>query len=296
MKKDLVFEIGTEEVPAGYIPGALSSLEGFLRKNLDGSRLGFDGITTLGTPRRLALIVKGLEDSQKDARVEFRGPQIKAAYDAAGRPTNALIGFAKAQGVELEDLKSVKTEKGEYVYAVKEIRGEKTSRILPAILNNAISRDFFPKSMRWGSHEISFARPVHWILALYDGETMEFCWGHIKSSALTYGHRFLTAEGVAKRPAPIRVQSASTYLFQLKAACVIADPEERKRIISEGLEKASSEAGGRIIPDAALLEEVSYLCEYPVVLRGAFDREFLTLPCDVVINVMREHQRYFSVT
>lgn len=295
MKKDLIFEIGTEEVPAGYIPGALSYLEGFLRKELETSRLGFDAIIALGTPRRLALIVQGLEDSQKDAVVEARGPQIKAAYDAQGRPTGALLGFARAQGVEPKDLKSVKTEKGEYVYAVKEIKGEPAARILPLILNNALSRDFFPKSMRWGAHGISFARPVHWILALYDGEPIEFTWGHIKSSALTYGHRFLSALGADKRPAPIRVESASTYLSQLREACVIADPEERKKIITEGLEKAGAEARGSIIPDATLLEEVGYLCEYPVVLRGSFDREFLALPREVVINVMREHQRYFSV-
>ncbi|MBI5826294.1 MAG: glycine--tRNA ligase subunit beta [Deltaproteobacteria bacterium] len=266
-----------------------------MRKELETSRLGFDGITALGTPRRLALIVKGLEDSQKDAVVETRGPQIKAAYDDAGKPTGALLGFARAQSVDPKDLKSIKTEKGEYVYAVKEIKGEHTSKILPGILNNALSRDFFPKSMRWGAHGVSFARPVHWILALFDGETVEFTWGHIKSSALTYGHRFLTAQGADKRPAPIKVEGASTYLSQLRAACVIADPEERKKIITEGLEKAGAEAGGEIIPDAALLEEVGYLCEYPVVLRGSFDGEFLALPCDVVINVMREHQRYFSV-
>ncbi len=295
MKKDLIFEIGTEEVPAGYIPAALSYLEGFLRKELDTGRLCFDGITALGTPRRLALTVKGLEDSQKDAVVEARGPQIKAAYDAQGKPTGALLGFARAQGVEPKDLKSVKTEKGEYVYAVKEVKGEPAAKILPRILNNALSRDFFPKSMRWGAHGVSFARPVHWILALYDSETIEFTWGHIKSSALTYGHRFLTARGAEKRPAPIRVEGASTYLSQLRAACVLADPEERKRVITQGLEKAAAEAGGEIIPDAALLEEVGYLCEYPVVVRGTFDREFLALPREVVINVMREHQRYFSV-
>lgn len=295
MKKDLLLEIGTEEIPARFIPRALKSFESILSKNLQGARFDFKGITTFGTPRRLALIVKGLEDTQPDARVEQRGPQTRAAYDAQGNPTNALIGFARSQGVEVGDLKTVKTDKGEYVYAVKDVKGEPASKILPGILKDTISQEIFPKSMRWGAHDITFARPIHWIAALYDGTEVEFELGHIKSSRTTLGHRFLTADKKTKRPKSVSILNAGAYLKQLKKAWVIADPEERKAIISEGLHTAARDAGGAVVPDEGLLEEVTYLCEYPLVVRGSFGEEFLGLPRDVVINTMREHQRFFSV-
>ncbi len=293
MAKDLLFEIGTEEIPAGFVPRALSSLEGFLRKNLESKRLSFSSIRTLGTPRRLTLIVEGLSESQPDARLEMRGPQKKAAFDDKGNPTGALMGFAKAQGVDVKDLKEIKTDKGEYLYAIKEVKGRQTSDILPEVLMGTISQDFFPKSMRWGSHDISFARPVHWILALYGGKTIDLAWGHIRSSSSTFGHRFLSTGG--SRPAPIEIKDVNDYIAKLKAAHVIADPEERKRLIREGLEKSAKDARGEVLPDEGLLEEVAYLVEYPVVLRGSFDKEFLDLPRDVVVNAMREHQRYFSI-
>ncbi len=295
MKKDLIFEIGTEEIPAGFIPKALGSLSGFLKKKLESARLSFDSVKTLGTPRRLTVIVEGLGDKQPDMSLEAKGPQLKAAYDAEGKPTGALLGFARSQGVEVSKLRTIKTDRGEYVSAVKKIKGLKTPEVLPEILSSALSGDFFPKSMRWGGYDVSFARPVHWILAVYGGKTVPFQWGHIKSSNATYGHRFLGAKGRSSRPKPIKVGSVDSYLEGLRAARVIADPEERKRIIAEGLDKAAKEAGGSVLPDEGLLEEVSCLVEYPVVLRGSFSGEFLEIPRDVIINAMREHQRYFSV-
>ncbi|HXI09412.1 MAG TPA: glycine--tRNA ligase subunit beta, partial [Thermodesulfobacteriota bacterium] len=295
MKKDLIFEIGTEEIPAGFIPKALGSLSGFLKKKLESARLSFDTVKTLGTPRRLTVIVEGLGDKQPDMSLEAKGPQLKAAYDAEGKPTGALLGFARSQGVEVSKLRTVKTDRGEYVSVVKKIKGLKTSEVLPEILSSALSGDFFPKSMRWGVYDVSFARPVHWILAVYGGKTVPFQWGHIKSSNATYGHRFLGAKGRSSRPKPIKVGSVDSYLEGLRAARVIADPEERKRIIAGGLDKAAKEAGGSVLPDEGLLDEVACLVEYPVVLRGSFSSEFLDIPRDVIINAMREHQRYFSV-
>jgi len=295
MKKDLVFEIGTEELPAGFVPRALVSLSGFLSKRLESARLSFDSIKTLGTPRRLTLIVEGLEDKQPDMKLEVKGPQLRAAYDAGGKPTPALLGFARSQGVDIAKLKTVKTEKGEHISVVKKIKGVKTSKVLPEILSGTLSEDFFPKSMRWGAYDVSFARPVHWILSVYGGATVKFNWGHIKSSNATYGHRFLGEKGKNARLKPIKATSIESYLAGLRAAHVIADPEERKRIIAEGLEKAAVAAGGAVLPDPGLVEEVSNLVEFPVVLRGSFSTEFLEIPRDCIINAMREHQRYFSI-
>lgn len=294
MSKDLLFEIGTEELPARVVPRALAALEGFLRKNLETRRLGFSSIRTLGTPRRLTLIVEGLVDRQPDSRVELKGPQKKAAYDAEGRPTAALLGFARSQGLDLADIRLVQTDRGEYATATKEIKGEQTAKILPEALLETISQEFMPKSMRWGSYDIAFSRPIHWIVAVYGTSKVPFSYGHIESSDVTYGHRFLS-EKAGGRPAPIRVGSVGSYLKGLEAAFVIPDPERRKKAIREGVELAAKEAGGEVLPDEGLLEEVAYLVEYPVVLRGSFEDEFLSLPRDIVVNAMREHQRYFSV-
>jgi len=281
MAKDLLFEIGTEEIPA--------ALEGFLRKGLESRKLSFKAIRTLGTPRRLTLIVEGLDEKQADAVIEVKGPQLKAAYDASGKPTGALLGFAKSQGIDINAIKSVKTDKGEYVAATKELKGEETAKILPEVITSALSQEFLPKSMRWGSYDISFSRPIHWLLLIFGGKPVELSYGHLKSSDVTYGHRFLSDKS------PIKVSSIDSYVDSLRKASVIPDPAERKGIIAEGIERSAKEAGGTVVPDEGLLEEVAFLVEYPVVLRGSFDKEFLDLPRDIVVNAMREHQRYFSI-
>ncbi|MBI5562117.1 MAG: glycine--tRNA ligase subunit beta [Deltaproteobacteria bacterium] len=290
MAKDLIFEIGTEELPAAFIPKALASLEAFLRKTFEANRLNCASIRPLGGPRRLAFIAEGLDERQGDATVEVKGPQKKAAFDASGNPTPALIGFARSQGVEIKDMKTVASDKGEYAYAVKEIKGRDTLALLPDILRETVSQEVFAKSMRWGSHEVSFARPVHWLCAVYGGIPVEFEWGHIKSGSVTFGHRFHSG----KRPIP--VDGASSYVEGLRAAFVIADPAERKAIITEGIQKAAKDAGGCLVDDPGLIDEVTFLTEFPVVVRGGFDAEFLKLPSGVVVNAMREHQRYFSLT
>ncbi|MEE9613432.1 MAG: glycine--tRNA ligase subunit beta, partial [Thermodesulfobacteriota bacterium] len=292
MAKDLLLEIGTEELPAGFIPVALAALEALAKRELDAGRLSFKGMRTLGTPRRLALIVEGLEEKQPDTKVEQKGPHKKAAYDNDGKPTKALLGFARSRGVDVGELKTVKTEKGEYLYAIKEVKGERTVKVLPAILEAVVSGLTFPKAMRWGEHGISFARPVHWILSLYGKTTVPFTFGHIKSGPHTRGHRFLKPKGGGK---PIKVDGVKTYLEGLRKNFVIADPAERKELIAKGLEKEAKKIKGEILPDEGLLDEVVNLVEYPVVVKGSFDKEFLDLPAEVVINAMREHQRYFSV-
>ncbi len=286
--KDLLFEIGAEEIPAGFVPGALTSFEAVLRKRLAAARLSFKGIRAAGTPRRLVLMVEGIPEAQEDATVEVKGPQKKAAFDENARPTKALEGFLRAQGVTMEELKVVKTAKGDCVCALKRIKGEKTLSLLPEMLKAVIMENVFPKSMRWASFDVSFARPVHWIAALYGGAAVDFEFGPVKSAGHTFGHRFLSS-------GPLNVSSIQEYIEALRKNFVVLDPIERRQIIKKGLDESAAQAGGEILPDDALVEEVSFLVEYPVVLKGAFDREFLALPRDVVINAMREHQRYFSV-
>lgn len=290
MKNDLLFEIGTEELPAGFVPKALKTLEGFLKKNLDAERLTYDNIKSYGTPRRLALIVEGLIDKQTDVRLEVKGPQKKAALDANGSPTKALEGFLKSQAVEFKDIVFVKTDKGEYASFTKDVAGRKTIDILPEILKDTLSQELYHKAMRWSDHDVSFTRPVHWLVAKYANDTIPFEWGHIQSSSTTLGHRF---SGEPKKP--VEIANASAYLDALKKAFVIADPAERKKTITEGVTQCAKDSGGRLIEDNDLIDEVTFLVENPVILRGSFDLEFLNLPRPVVINAMREHQRYFSI-
>lgn len=294
--KDLLFEIGTEELPARYIPAALKAYKEFLEKSFNGLGLAFLRVETFGTPRRLTLVVRGLMDVQPDRRVEVRGPRVAAAYDKEGRPTKTLEGFAGAQGVDVKDIKRAASPRGEVVMAVKEVKGGKTITLIPEILEKTLSRDVFPKSMRWADHDITFARPVHRILALYGAQVVDVNFGHLRSADFTVGRRFVSAggsSGVEGRG--LKVDSVQGYFRALKENGVVVDPEERKKIISEGLKEKAREAGGEVMADTALLEEVAYLVEYPVVVLGSFEEAFLKLPREVIINAMRSHQRYFSV-
>ncbi|MDH4227214.1 MAG: glycine--tRNA ligase subunit beta [Deltaproteobacteria bacterium] len=288
MAKDLILELGSEELPARFINPSLAALKTGLEKALKEHNIAFASLETYGTPRRLAAIIKGLEEKQADSVLEARGPSKQAAFDKDGNPTNALIGFAKSHNVKPADVKTIKTEKGEYVCISKKIKGKKTSEILPALLKNAVEKLTFPKSMHWGSFDVTYGRPLHWILAMYGTSKVEFDYGHIKSSNTTCGHRF-------KSPAKIKITSASAYLKSLKKAFVLADIEERKAIIHKNLKIEAEKSGGEVLYDDGLMEEVANLVEYPTVVKGCFEKEFLTLPRQVVINAMREHQRYFCV-
>ena len=304
MAEDLLLEIGSEELPAGFIGPALASLTESIKKGLLSARLGHGQVRAFSTPRRLVVIVTSVEARQEDAIVEQRGPNKKAAFDSDGNPTKALLGFARAQGVKPEDLKTVTTDKGEHMVAVKELKGEKTERLLPEILTAAAASLNFPKAMRWGDHDMVFARPVHWLLALYGKKPITVSLGHLKSGTVTRGHRFAKGKGqkqkslkgdkAAIKPG-IKIDTPGAYIEVLRKAHVIADPVERRAIIEEALDREAAGTGGALLPDPDLLEEVTNLVEYPLVLMGSFDEEFLDLPRQVVIGAMREHQRYFSV-
>ncbi|MGD0915906.1 MAG: glycine--tRNA ligase subunit beta, partial [Thermodesulfobacteriota bacterium] len=286
--KELLMEIGTEEIPAGFVSQALIDLERLARKELEANRINFEGVKTLGTPRRLVLVVESVSEKQKDVELKKLGPSKQAAFDSGGKPTKAAIGFAKSQAVPVESLELIETEKGTYVAAVKREAGKPTLQLLSAILPRLILSIPFQKSMRWADVSIRFARPIHWILALFGGETIPFEIGMVQSSNVTYGHRFM-------HPGPIQVNDFRSYLQKTREASIIVDPAERKKMIEDMLVSVAASASGKVLRDEELLNEVNFLVEYPVALCGSFGGEFLSLPREVVIHSMKEHQRYFPV-
>jgi len=286
--KELLLEIGTEEIPAGFIPQALNDLESLSKKEFEANRIDFKGIRTLGTPRRLVLFIEFLSEKQRDVETKKIGPSKQAAFDSKGSPTPAAIGFARSQSVSVESLKLIQTEKGEYVCAFKEEPGRPTLELLPSILPRLILNLPFQKSMRWAEVPIRFARPIHWILALFGGEIVPFEMGNVQSGNVTYGHRFM-------HPGSFTVKDFKSYLGKTKEAYVIVDPLERKTRIEEEMIHEGASVKGKVLRDEDLLNEVNFLVEYPVALCGKFDPKFLMLPREVVTHSMKEHQRYFPL-
>jgi glycyl-tRNA synthetase beta chain len=286
--KELLLEIGTEEIPAGFIPQALNDFETLARKELKTNRIDFEGVKTLGTTRRLVLVIESLSEKQSDVEVKKIGPSKQAAYDSKGDPTKAAIGFAKSQSVPIESLILIQTEKGEYICAVKEETGRPTFELLSTLLPNLILSIPFQKSMRWADVSIRFARPIHWVLALFGGEVVPFEIGNVRSGNVTYGHRFMHS-------GPILVNHFHSYLQKMREAFIIVDPAERKKRIEEAMDREATSVNGKILRDEELLNEVNFLVEYPVALCGNFDKTFLSLPREILIHSMKEHQRYFPV-
>ncbi len=288
MAKDLLFEIGTEELPARFIGPALKELRRLAQEELKALSLEFEGLKTLGTPRRLTLYVAGLAERQPDRVEEIMGPPKKAAFDQEGNPTRAAFGFARKQGVSVADLRIKETPKGPYVYVEKKIPGQKTEDLLPDLLKKLITELPFPKSMRWGNYKIRFARPIRWLLAIYGRKTISFKIAGVSSNNLTYGHRFMA-------PDPIEVTGLVDYVKKLREAFVIVDPEERLARTLDEITDAALLARGRILEDRELLEENANLVEFPYATLGSFEEKFLALPRPVLITAMREHQRYFAL-
>ncbi len=286
--KELLLEIGTEEIPAGFIPQALMDLESLAKKELEASRIDFNGMKTLGTPRRLVLMLESVSEKQRDEETKKIGPSKQAAFDEKGNPTKAAIGFAKSQSVPVQSLTLVHTDKGEYVSAVKKETGRPAFEVLSFLLPKWVLSVPFQKSMRWADVSIRFARPIHWILALFGGEVVPFEVGNIQSGNRTYGHRFMHA-------GPISVNDVQSYLQKTREAFVIVDPAERKKRIEEGMIREGARVSGKILKDEELLDEVNFLVEYPVALCGTFDNKFLSLPREILVHSMKEHQRYFPL-
>ncbi|MCX5830586.1 MAG: glycine--tRNA ligase subunit beta [Deltaproteobacteria bacterium] len=289
MGKELLLEIGTEEIPAAFLPQARRDLEEMIRKELAAQVIPHGAIITMATPRRLFLCVAEVAEKQSERIIEKLGPAKRAAFDAQGNPTPAAQGFARGQGVEISALETIVTEKGEYLVSRKKITGAETKTLLPQIIPALIAALPFRKSMRWADFELRFARPIHWLLALYGGETIPFALENIQSGNLSYGHRFLS-------PAPFKVSSLADYLTGTRENFVIADPEERRRIILADAEKEAQSLGGKVFYDQDLLDTITYIVEYPTVISGSFDVAYLALPKEVLITSMMTQQKYFPLT
>ncbi|MCB2182851.1 MAG: glycine--tRNA ligase subunit beta [Desulfobulbaceae bacterium] len=289
MDNELLLEIGTEEIPAGYIQPALKFLKERMTSILQELTLSFDTIETAATPRRLTLCVSGLISEQPDRKEEVMGPPKKAAFDNNNQPTKAALGFAASRGASLEDVQIVTTPKGEYLMLVQEHKGEKTSDLLGRLLPEFILSVPFPKSMHWGSYKENFARPIQWLLCLFEGKVVEFSINDLSAGKTTRGHRFMA-------PELIEIKDFNDYKKGLRNHFVLADIDERRELVSREVTKAASESGGAIVPDDELLDTVTNLVELPVGVGGTFDEKFLALPKEVLITSMRVHQKYFTVS
>lgn len=288
MQQELLFEIGTEEIPAGYINPAIDNLARLLTSRLAELGLSHGEVRTAATPRRLAVSIAGLESAQADRREEILGPPKAASFDAEGKPTKAAEGFARSKGASLDDLRVASTPKGEYLLVVVERKGEQTAALLPMVLSEAIAKLPFPKSMRWGAGKSSFARPVQWLLASYGGEVVPCHVNEVASGLATRGHRFMA-------PATLEPKTFAGYLDSLRQAHVLADLTERREAVRQEVAGAAKRLGGQILPDEELVEIVTNLVEKPHAVCGSFDPKFLAVPKEVLITSMRENQKYFAV-
>lgn len=289
MAKELLLEIGTEEIPAAFLPKALKDIERIVKKEFSENRIRYGTITTMGTPRRLVLCVKEVAEKQDDQLIEKVGPATRAAFDDEGNPTKAAMGFARGQGLEVSELETITNDKGEYLCARKKVIGEDTGAFLSDALPRLITSIPFQKSMRWMNLDLRFARPIHWILALFGGEVVPFKLENITSGARSFGHRFMSPEF-------FEVSDFEDYLEKTNDHHIIADPEKRKSIIIEEARKAANDVAGEVLENEDLLNEVTFLVEYPSVVLGNFDREYLDLPKEVLTTSMIKHQKYFPVT
>ena len=283
-----LLEIGTEDLPARFMPPEIQQLKENTRKILNENHVRFSEIRTYVTPRRLAAIVEGIPSMQEDRAKEVFGPSRKVAFDENGNPTKALTGFALGQGVSVESLTIKSKDKGEYVVAVLEEKGVQVREILPGISREIVLSIHLPKSMKWGNNSIKFVRPIRWLMALFDNEVVGFEIDGIKSTNLTRGHRFLS-------PAAFQLKEISSYRRLLANNCVVVDHEERKRIILTKMEGLLALIGERHIDDKELLDTVADLVEYPVPVLATFSGEYLKLPKELLITVMKGHQKYFAV-
>lgn len=289
MSAELFLEIGTEEIPAGFLPVAMADLERLLRKELQGANIPFEAVRTYATPRRIAAAVTGVAMEQARQELLVTGPSVKVAFDAEGKPTRAAEGFARSNGVDVSQLSTMETDKGAYIYVSRVIEGSPTADRLPEILSRTIASIPFRKSMRWKDLDVRFARPVHWIVALFDGAVVPFSFGILESGNVSRGHRFMA-------PEHFPVQGEKSWIAECERRFVIPDPAKRKEIIAREVERLAHAAGGEVNRDDALLEEVTYLVEDPTALMGGFEEKYLELPRELLITSMRGHQRYFTLS
>jgi len=289
--KTLLLEIGTEEMPARFMLPALEQLRDLVAKTLTELRLQHGQIRTMGTPRRLVAIVSEVAETQTPIVREIRGPAKHIAFDPQGNPTKAAEGFARSQGVSVQDLIVKATEKGEFVFAVK--REEQPAlEVLSEALPQIIRSLSFPKTMRWEESGLRFGRPIRWILALLGEDVIPFEIAGVRSDRVTYGRRFTGGQSIGKR---ITLQNADDYEKALEDAHVVVDHERRRELVKLQVQEAAQSVGGVAVMPDELVDEVTFLVEEPVALVGHFDERYLELPSEVLVTVMQHHQRYFPV-
>ncbi len=284
MAKDLLFEIGAEEIPAGFMPNILGQLKQLAETKLNDAHLPFESIATYGTPRRLALIVKGLADTSAEISERHKGPSASIAYDADGNATKAAIGFARGKGLDVADLV---VEDG-YIYAETKTAGVPAKDIVTEMLPQLITGLNFPKSMHWGNLDAKFVRPVRWLVALLDEEVIPVEFATVQSGNVSRGHRFLGAD-------EITIKNAASYVEALKENFVMVDQDARRELISKQLHDIAASKNASIVWDDDLLEEINYLVEWPTALCGGFEESYLALPDAAIITPMKDHQRYFPL-
>ncbi|MED4645862.1 glycine--tRNA ligase subunit beta [Bacillus inaquosorum] len=285
-KQDLLLEIGLEEMPARFLNESMVQLGEKLTGWLTEKNINHGEVKLFNTPRRLAVFVKDVAEKQADIKEEAKGPAKKIALDADGNWTKAAIGFSKGQGANVEDLYIKEVKGTEYVFVQKFQAGQETKSLLPE-LSGLVTSLHFPKNMRWGNEDLRYIRPIKWIVALFGQDVIPFSITNVESGRTTQGHRFLGHE--------VSIESPSAYEEQLKGQHVIADPNVRKQMIQSQLEAMAAENNWSIPVDEDLLDEVNHLVEYPTALYGSFESEFLSIPEEVLVTTMKEHQRYFPV-
>lgn len=285
---DFLLEIGTEEIPARFIEPAKDGAIRFLKEGMSQARLGYGNIYIQGTPRRLVVIVEDMADKQEETKIVKFGPPASRAYDESGNPTKAAIGFAKSQGVSVSELKRAIKDGVEFITVEKTEKGMPSAGVLPDLLKDVISKIPFQKKMRWGNESFEYARPIQWLLVLFNGMPVGVEIADVKSSSFTYGHRFLSR-------GPIEITNPKECRDKLREHYIIVDESERMDIILRGIRDIEKKVGGTAVRDPELLKEILYITEYPYPLAGGFDRSFLNIPKEVLINVMKSHQKYIPI-
>lgn len=287
-KRDLLIELGTEELPPKALKKLIASFEASIKQGLEKAELTFIAIHCYAAPRRMAVVINDLQDRQQDRMVERRGPAVTAAFDEDGNPTKAVQGFARSCGVEVEDLEKLETDKGAWLVFKKQQTGAETATLIPDILQQALNDLPIPKRMRWGDLPGEFVRPVHWLVLLFGDDVIPLELLGVKSGRDSYGHRF-------HHPQAIQIQSAKRYVSQLEQAQVRVDMAARREAIHGQVVALATKLSGEAVLNEDLLDEVTGLVEWPVALSGSYDKRFLELPSEALISSMEKHQKYFAV-
>ncbi|MFA7675148.1 MAG: glycine--tRNA ligase subunit beta, partial [Endomicrobiia bacterium] len=290
MTKNVLLEIGTEEIPSSYIAPALEQIHKFAADMLTNIGLKFSVINTYSTPRRLILLINDVAEKSEDKTQEFNGPSVKAGKDAQGNWTQAIIGFSTKLNIKPEQLLIKDTDKGQYFHYIKQIKGVKAETLLSEILPSIIQKIYFPKTMVWESSCMKFARPIRTIVAMYGDKVIKFSLanGSIKSSNKTIGLHTLTTK-------PIIIDNVDDYKLTLQNNCVLVDQEERRKRIIASINEVADTISSKAILDDELIDEVNQLVEFPTAVLCKFEEKYLKLPPEVLITCMKKKQKCFAI-